>query len=466
MALILKRNGAPLSGALFVTNPRHRRRKLKMNRAKRRSLKFRTLGGLMARANGKRRRRRASKSGFSKFLAKLKRRVGMRRNAGYMINRRHRKHGRKSKLLAFLKNRRRLGMKRNAGYLLNRKHSRKHSRKHLRKNAGYLLNRRRRASKKSGGGAFSLKLLAPVKRLVSKVPLVGSPVASSLGYLAFGAGALATHYYGMKAVRWAAGYLPGQVRSLGKYVAPVGYSLLGVTANVALRKLPIPTVGPITPQLRANLGNAAMIVGAAIDLWRFFHKESQNLSGDDYGDEYGDGGAYDVVGLGGIAEGLGGIGMGDAGDYGDAEMADAYYSGADLNVFEGQAALQGPDSYRAAFGPPPKVIARRQSMLSAHAGRQGHRWGWLIKLVGWDRFKQIAAMEPEERCALIASLKSQAIATVQAQIAQSQAKSQSMSGIGLSGIGMGGIGMGGIGLSGIGESGVADYGVMMAGSAY
>lgn len=474
MALILKRNGAPLSGALFVTNPRRRRRKLKMNRAKRRSLKFRTLGGLFAKANGRKRRRlkrnrtaammnprrRSAMSKVRRFVAKMKRRMGLRRNAGYLLNRKRRRSSKKRGLLAFLRNRRH---KRNAGYELNPRRRRKHSRKH-RRNAGYLLNRRRRSMRRNPG--YQLGVLAPVQRLAGKFPVVGPVVASSLGALAFGGAALATHYYGMKAVRWAAAKLPVQVQAVGKYVAPVGYSLLGITASVALQKLPIPTVGPITPEVRKTLGQAAIVVGAAIDLWRWFHNSSQDLGdldGDDYGDDYGDGQAYDVVPLSGIGEGYGAIGegYGNVSDYADAEMADAYYSGPDLNISEGQAALAGPDSFRARFGPPPKIAARRASMLSRHAGREGHRWGWIIKLVGFENFQRIAAMPPEERCALINSLKQQALATVQAQIAQ--AKQSSMAGIGMAGIGLSGIAEG---LSGIGESGMADYGVMMAGSAY
>jgi hypothetical protein len=514
VALILKRNGAPLSGALFVKNPRRRRRIRRLNRAQRRSLKFRTLAGLGT-VKMNRRRRRVRKNGLaikangrksgllSRLLAKFKRR---RKNTGYRLNRRrngmrrnvhravrhNRRHRMKRVSLAALlsrakhnrRRRRRNPMKsfrtrkgtvsffakKNAGYMLNRR------RRRVRKNAGYQLNRRHSRRHNRGvrrNPSFEFGALAPVKRLTAKFPVVGPVVASSLGYLAFGAGALATHYYGMKAVRYVGGMLPAPVQKVGDFVAPVGYSLLGIAANVALTKLPIPTVGFVTPEFRKNLGHAALLVGAAIDLWRFFQGKSSDLGdADDYGDDYGvgydlgDGGAYDVVGLGGI--GVYGAAQCPS-EYSDAEMADAYYSGPDLDGTEGEAALSGMHAYRAAFGAPAKVASRKSSAVSRHAGKRGHRWAWLIKLIGFDRFQQVAALPPEERCALIAELRKQAIATVNAKFAGQQQQA-AMSGIGASGLGAIGVNaMAGIGasdMSGIGETGVADYGVMMAGSAY
>ena len=117
MALVLKRNGAPLGGALFVKNPRRRRRRL--NRAQRRSLKFRSLAGLglgTLKANRRRRRR----NGLAMKANPLKR------------NRKSRKGGILSRLLAKFKRRK------NAGYRLNTrvKHNRRrHNRRHNRRGA-------------------------------------------------------------------------------------------------------------------------------------------------------------------------------------------------------------------------------------------------------------------------------------------------------------------------------------------
>lgn len=434
MALVLRTNGAPLSGALFVKNPR-RRRKVRMNRKARRSMKFRTVGGLFAKANRRRRRGASRKSGV---LARLLKRF--RKNTGYMLNRR-RRH-----------NRRHAMMMMNPGYLLNRRHKRRHNRRHKR-NAGYLLNRRRRHLRRNTSGAsFKFPLVDKVQGLVAKFPIIGSPVAKALGALAFGAAAAGAHYYAIKLVRAGNAMLPAPVQKVTAYAAPFAFSLTGVAANYAIRKLPIPFV---SDSVKKNLGLAAIIVGGALDMYRFL-KGNNTMFGEA---DYGDGQAYDVVGLGGIGMGgMGGIGMGAVAEmgYSDAEMADAYYSGPDFDAVEGEAFLSGASAYAHQFGAPPKVTRRAQSPFSRHAGRPGHRWGWLVKLVGFDGAQKIAAMDPDARCALIAELRKQALATVQSRLASSE----------VAGIGMSGIGMSGIGLSGIGMSGVSDYGQIVAGAAY
>jgi hypothetical protein len=362
-------------------------------------------------------------------------------------------HGRKVSFFA-KKNRRH---RKNAGYLLNRR------RRHVRKNPGYQLNRRRHAVRRNGGG-FNLAILRPVEGLVAKFPILGSPVAKAMGYVAFGALAGATHYYGVKAVRYVGSMLPAPVQKVGDFLAPVGYSLTGVLANFAIRRLPIPF---LSDEQKRSLGVATMIAGGVLDVFRALKGQSSDL---------GDGGAYDVVPLGAIGEGMGAIGegmgvigygaigegMGDAGDYSDAEAADAMYSGPDLDSYEGEAAMHGPHAYRSVFGAPPKRASRVASPLSRHAGKRGHRWGWLIKLVGWERFQQIAAMEPEARCALINELRQQAVATVRARVASSS--------MGAIGEGMGAIGQGfggiGEGFGMVASEGMGDLGFMAAGSAY
>lgn len=490
MALIL-RNPAPLSGALFVKNPR--RRRVRMNRKARRSIKFRSLGGLVAnrRRRVKRTRTNGRKGGV---LARLLKRFKMKRNAGYQLNRRRRGVRRGAGLLARLRMNRRRRVsrlnpmktfrahgktvkffarknrrhaKRNPGYLLNRR------RRTVRKNAGYQLNRRHRRNPSEGG--FNLAILRPVEGIVAKFPILGSPIAKAMGYVAFGALAGATHYYGVKAVRYVGGMLPAPVQKVGDFLAPVGYSLTGVLANYAINRLPIPF---LSDAQKKSLGIAAMIAGGVLDVFRLIKGQSSNLGDLDGDDDFGDGGAYDVVplsgigeGMGAIGEGMGGIGegMGDAGDYGDAEMADAYYSGPDLDGYEGEAAMYGAHAYRSTFGAPPKRASRVASPFSRHAGRRGHRWAWLIKAVGWERFQAIAAMEPEARCALIAELRKNAIASVDAKLGRKE-----MAGIGE---GMGGIGQGlsgiGQGFGGIGQGfgmvaseGMGDLGFMSAGASY
>lgn len=462
MALILRNNPAPLSGALFVKNPRRRRRKMKMNRKARRSLRFfNGIGaGLTAnRKNRKRRSSRAKKGVLARLIAKFRRnRSAVKMNRSVKMNRRRRSL-------------RRLMMNRAHGMMkLNRRRrSRKNPMKSFRTRKGTVSffakkNRRhRRNPEASASGGFNLPILAPVKSLVSKVPFIGHPVAQALGYIAFGAAAGATHYYGMKAVRYVGGMLPAGVQDFGrKYVAPVGYSLTGVLANFALQRLPVPF---LSDDQKRKLGVAAMIAGGVLDVYRAIKGQSSDLG--DY--DYGDGGAYDVVplagigeGFGAIGEGMGAIGEGMGGMYSDAELADAMFSGPDLDSYEGEAALAGPPAFMRAFPPPPKVASRREAAHSRHAGRRGHRWGWLIKMIGFNRFYEIAAMpEPEARVALIAALRQEAVAAAAQQAAVKQA--EGVSGIGMAGIGFSGIGEG-FGM--VASEGMGELGFMAAGSAY
>lgn len=475
MALILRPNPAPLSGALFVKNPR--RRTVHKNRKA-------MFGGLFGmKHNRKRRSRKAGGARKSGVLARLLARFKMKKNAGYMLNRKRRGSAR-----------RRLAMF-NPGYMLNRKRrSRINPMKSFmshgkpvkffaRKNPGYNLNRhhmmnRRRRNPSEGGGGFTLPILAPIKSLISKIPFVGHPVAQALGYIAFGAAAGATHYYGLKAVRYVGGMLPAPVQSFARsYLAPVGYSLTGVLANFAIQRLPIPF---ISDDQKRKLGIAAMIAGGVLDAYRAVKGQSSDLGDSDFSDfgdsDFGDGGAYDVVPLGGIgmdgiamgAIGMGAIGMGamDAGDYSDACAADAQYCGPDLNAHEGEAAMYGAPAYRRMFGPPAVVHSRSVTRHSRHAGKPGHRWAWLVKLIGWDRFGKLAAMEPNARVALLAQLRTQALSAVDASSSGSSAAA--MGAIGMGSIGMSGIGMGGIGQS-FGQNaseGMGDLGFMSAGAAY
>jgi len=206
-------------------------------------------------------------------------------------------------------------------------------------------------------------------------------------------------------------------------VGPVKFTLTGVVAATALKYIPVGD-----KKLRSQLAVGALLVGGALDMYRLLSAKMGDLGDSEYlelegayGDGeyvelegaygalsedgslyspeagYGDGGAYDVVPMDGIAN-----------SYGDSELGDAYASPADLSVAEGEAALAGPDHWRHAFGNPPHVKRRIHGGYGPMAGRHGHRWGWLIRLVGFDRFQKLAALPPASRVALVAKLKMQA----------------------------------------------------------
>ena len=96
-------------------------------------------------------------------------------------------------------------------------------------------------------------------------------------------------------------------------------------------------------------------------------------------------------------------------EYADAMPADAEDSGADFNVAEGQALMDGPVAWLRRFGKSPVRATGIRGMKSRHAGKEGHRWGWMIKLVGMDKAQQIAALSPEKRVEVIARLRKAAL---------------------------------------------------------
>ena len=42
---------------------------------------------------------------------------------------------------------------------------------------------------------------------------------------------------------------------------------------------------------------------------------------------------------------------------------------------------------------------------SRYAGKHGHRWGWLIKVLGWDRFAKLCKMSAPDRIRAISQIK-------------------------------------------------------------
>ena len=126
---------------------------------------------------------------------------------------------------------------------------------------------------------------------------------------------------------------------------------------------------------------------------------------------YGDGGFYMI-----------GANTQDLGRkaYADAHYADAAMASTHMHPDEVSAALQGPSVYVQVFpGSPIKKMAARH-LHSRHAGLKGHRYGWLIKMVGFEKFQQIAALPPAQRAKVISRLKAQAMASIPQAIASAK----------------------------------------------
>lgn len=357
MALVLRTNGAPLSGALFVSNPRKRK-----SRPKRRN-------GIALRTNRRNRRNRRNRTN--------------RRNAALraMRNRKNRRNRRNTMLLNYHGN----------GLALQR------NRRNRR-------NRRNAAHRRNSYGAFQNKLTRPVENTLSKGGAVGKAAAQYVAPLVMGVVVGGVHYGAL----YALSKIPGADGLLEK-VKPVQFTLTGVAAATALRFIPVGS-----KQIRDQLAVGALLAGSAIDVYRMLSNKMGDLgdlyedgfieAGDLYEDgfvEVGDGGMYDVVPLS----------DGTAVDYSGASMMDAAAAPVDLSVDEGEAALSGAHSWINRFGLP-VYAPRRRAGYSTMAGRPGHRFGWLIQLVGFGRFQKIASLPPGKRVALIAQLKQQAVSSV------------------------------------------------------
>jgi hypothetical protein len=393
MALAFRTNGAPLSGALFVSNPG----KPRANRATRRAKARKSTKA--ARSNGSKRR-------------SSKRRKSARRNTAAKAPRANRRRARKNKRTVasyFGKARPNKGKRRarrNAGGFYMKRNTR-------------AIRRYRRVRRNNGEGGGSLGFLNPitsrVKALVAKVPLVGGVVASYIAPVLVGAGVGAVHYFGMKALESAA---PGIVRP----VNAIKFTLLGAAVYGVL-STNLPGINKIPAGLRSQLATGALLVGGGLDAFRALSDRMGDL-GDavalydysdptplyDYSGAYGDGGYYDVVPMRGMST-----------HYSGAREGDALYAPDDLAQDEGEAALAGIAAWSQTFGLEPRVQSSLATPYSALAGQPGHRWGWLIKLIGFEKFQQVAALPPEQRQSYLAALKAEALRLADAQAVQPQA---------------------------------------------
>jgi hypothetical protein len=365
VALVLRTNGAPLSGALFVSNPRKRK-----SRSKRRN-------GLALRTNRRNRRNRTNRTNRSHAAMKS------------MRNRKNRRNRRNKLLLNYHGN--------GIALKANRRNRR---------------NRRNRTNRRNSYGAFQNKLTTPAANAVGKVPVVGKMAKQYVAPLVMGVVVGGVHYgvmYGLSKIPFAAGII--------EKVKPIQFTLTGVVAATALRNIPVGS-----KQIRDQLAVGALLAGSALDMYRFLSTKVGDLgdyeedfdglyedgyieTGDLYEDGYvevGDGGMYDVVPL---TEGA-------SVDYSGASMMDAAAAPADLSMDEGEAALSGPYSWFRRFGRPAVRQRRVQGAYSPMVGQAGHRFGWLIQLIGFARFQKMASLPPAKRVALLAQLKQQAIASV------------------------------------------------------
>ena len=196
-----------------------------------------------------------------------------------------------------------------------------------------------------------------------------------------------------------------------------GLSLI-LVSQMAGRKLGMPEIS----RYGSALGTGVILIGPALDYAAgpsvgdgleddALEAELSGLALENYGGlalendgTFGDGMAYQ----------LGAIASDDVDDYGQCSLGDAYYSGADFDLGEGQALLNGKGAFRKRYGHPSRRVHHMggtKGGASHLAGRQGHRWGWLIKMIGWQNTQKLAALPPAQRVGVLKQLRANALST-------------------------------------------------------
>jgi hypothetical protein len=283
-------------------------------------------------------------------------------------------------------------LKANRGHRKTRKSGRKASRK-MARNAkrSFKMNRKGRKAKNplvvnplvvNPKGDLVGGLTRPIAGILGKMPVIGkrilSPAVLLLGSAVAGAiGTTALHY----AMSYLDEYVPDMVK-------PVGYTLAGSLGGAVVLQL------PKFPMQNA-IAVAMPVAGAAIDVYRWFKGAS---------DQLGELGAY------GAAD------MPDAGDpfssyeYQDASLKDADHCISDLDDEECKFAALGRRAWWSRYW---VRMEARPGVHSYHAGRPGSRFGWLIYILGFDNFRALAAMPPDQRRAYLEQfrIKAQTLAT-------------------------------------------------------
>jgi hypothetical protein len=257
-------------------------------------------------------------------------------------------------------------------------------------------------------GAMAHAALAPkAEELIARIPVVGEKV------LTFTVPEAIPVVGGMGLTNTIMGTLLGTAVVAGSQIAGRKFNLPMLTTYGSILGTGIIVAGPVMDYAgRDDEGLADM--DDLDDL-----SELDDLSAEDLGalaleneGVFGDGMAYQTAELNGS-------------DYGCASLGDAYYSGADFDLGEGEALINGQGYWRKRYGTPPRRLQRQAGSASHLAGRPGHRWGWLIKMVGWANTRKIAAMQPQQRLAVLKKVREAALVAFQQQVGSQEVVSVS-----------------------------------------
>jgi hypothetical protein len=396
MAIKLRANPAPLTGALFVSNPRKRKKPVKRRRnvAKKRRV-VRKRKNTKTKSAASKRRSNALKRSRKNALAL---RANRRRKSAVRRNGTRKGQKRTTARRAYMKKRRngtRKGQKRTTARRAYKKRKNPMRTRILRQNP------------------LQPKFLKGLDDMIGKLPIIGKPlkpvISPSLVGMAGGALLTVGQQYASK------------IPVIGEYlVGKYGFALYGLGLGAICQYL------PFKKDTKDMLSVMFAVAGGSINAYQLAQEHilpmisggSANGNGAGATSGYNMGSiAYDPMSGLAFDDMAGHAPMGDGGQwevgnfYRDAELNDAQYAGHDFSASEGHSALMGQGYWCQAFPMPATRAYGQKSLASRHAGLEGHRWGWLIKTLGFDRFQKLAKMKPKDRVALIHKLKSVAQAS-------------------------------------------------------
>ena len=306
---------------------------------------------------------------------------------------------------------------------------------HRRKNS---LKRRKNQDKKPVGKVR--EVLDGIGKKISKMPVVGKVAGVVFVAGVTGSGIVALHKVAEPVVMPIADKILSPIPVVGDLVLKNPYLTMGtLVTSVSLLAA---GKGLMTAKNAAWLSSSAVIVGVALDsaLKMFSKAAAEVIVEDEAADAivegtttdmggYGDGGAY-FIGAASQAQGprsYGAIGMNLSGidrEYSDAVMVDAFACSDIMHPDEVAAILAGESYFFDKFGHSPGRTRKCPSDYSRHAGRPGHRFGWLIKLIGFANLQKIAALPAGQRESVIRQLREQACAQAPALIEAAKQEAQ------------------------------------------
>ena len=256
-------------------------------------------------------------------------------------------------------------------------------------------------------------------KLLKKTPIIKRTklpgyVAPMLWSGLSAAGVIALAAVGLKAVD----RIEDRAPALASFYKAGAGSISGIVGSLLIGFAPSKV---LSPAAKGKLVVGMLGGGVAIDVFRHVvlqRSVDADLEGLALEDMGAPGPAYDIIPAS-AADPYHGLAVQE---YQDAQLVDAMGCHGGMSPNELHGAMSGFADWFQRFGQSPRRTTSAVGQGSRHAGREGHRWGWLIKAIGPAQFKALAALDSESRDEAIAEIKAAALAQAQ----------QSLSGLAIS----------------------------------